>query len=93
MFVDVQGPPNCLGIYEYCDISMGMWKTELFLNNDSLGCIVINRGIFQGDSFSPLLFIVSLIPLSALLQRRQLGYKLGRAIKSSVLHGQSKALY
>ena len=33
-------------------------------------------GFSQGDNFSPLFFIVSLIPLSLLLRRSNLGYKL-----------------
>ena len=57
---------------------MNMWKTELFLNNTSLGFVDIRGGIFQGDSFPPLLFIMSLIPLSALLRQASMSYKLGR---------------
>ena len=34
------------------------WRTELIACNESLG-EVDNRGIFQGDSFSPLLFCCS----------------------------------
>ena len=56
--------------------AMTHWKTELTFANTLLGTIDINCGIFQGDSFSPLLFIVSLILLGLLLCRSNLGYKL-----------------
>ncbi|XP_068684755.1 uncharacterized protein [Montipora foliosa] len=37
--------------------SMKTWKTELTSSGESLGVIHIRRGIFQGDSLSPLLFV------------------------------------
>lgn len=55
---------------------MNKWKTLLTLNGRSLGDIEIRRGIFQGDSLSPLLFVLSLAPLSALLNKQKIGYKL-----------------
>ena len=36
------------------------WKTELTACNESLGEVDIRRGIFQRDSFSPLLFLLFL---------------------------------
>ena len=41
-----------------------------------LGRVKIKRGIFQGDSVSPLHFIISLLPLSFLLNQQNLGYSL-----------------
>jgi len=55
-------------LLRFMDTVMNEWKTELYLSNTSLGYVDIRRGIFQGDSFSPLLFIISLIPLSVLLR-------------------------
>ena len=37
--------------------------------------VKIRRGIFQGDSFSPLQFVIGLIPLSLLLRGTHTGYK------------------
>ena len=50
------------------------WRTELIACNESLGEIDIRRGIFQGDSFSPLLFVVVLMPLSIILNKTDLRY-------------------
>ena len=44
-----------------------------------LGTVDINRGIFQGDSLSPLLFIMIMAPLSMILKDEQKGYKLGNS--------------
>ena len=47
--------------------SMGEWKTELTSCGQTLGEVDINRGIFQGDSLSPLLFVLRMVPLSFVL--------------------------
>ena len=54
--------------------SMNGWQTELTSNGESLGSVSIRRGIFQGDSLSPLLFVVSMIPLSLVLRKCEAGY-------------------
>jgi len=56
--------------------SMQLWKTDLTVNGNDLSTINIRCGIFQGDTFSPLLFILSLIPLSSLLRDTSIGSKL-----------------
>ena len=53
---------------------MSFWRTELNLNNMSLGLVNINRGIFRGDSLSPLLFTVILFPLAMALRNTKMGY-------------------
>ena len=50
-----------------------------------LGEVDIKRGIFQGDSFSPLLFVVVLIPLSIILNETDLGYVTSRNQKLNYL--------
>ena len=56
--------------------SMENWKTILTSNQEVLGTVNINRGIFQGDSLSPLLFIIIMIPLTMLLREMNVGYHL-----------------
>ena len=38
--------------------SMANWKTVLASNQEALGAVDIKRGILQGDSLSPLLFVI-----------------------------------
>ena len=44
-------------IVEFLEKAMACWSTMLTANEESLGKVSIKRGIFQGDSLSPLLFI------------------------------------
>ena len=53
--------------------SMKSWEVELKCGNKSLGNVKIRRGIFQGDSLSPLLFVMALIPLTRERRRRGRG--------------------
>ena len=53
------------------------WRTELSSGGVRLGDVNIRRGIFQGDSLSPLLFVLSLIPLTLVLRKVKASYDLG----------------
>ena len=67
-------------ISNFLRTSMSKWQTRLLLshNNGTLksDSIKIKRGIFQGDSLSPLLFCLALIPLSNELNNTGYGYKI-----------------
>jgi hypothetical protein len=78
--------------------SMRSWNTEMEYLGEKIAQIEIKRGIFQGDSLSPLLFITSLIPLSIILREAVQGYKFrqGRKVNHLLymddlkLYGKSK---
>ena len=59
--------------------SMADWKTLLTGNGKTLAEVEIRRGIFQGDTLSPLLFVVAMIPLTLLLRRKEMGYRFGES--------------
>ena len=60
--------------------SMVTWKTELASCGETLGLVDIRRGIFQGDSLSPLIFIFCMVPLTKILENAKAGYTL-RAVE------------
>ena len=43
--------------------------------NSELGEVKIKRGIFQGDSLSPLVFVLALILLSLILRKAKAAYE------------------
>ena len=55
--------------------SMKGWMCTLVCNEKVLGNVLIKRGIFQGDSLSPLLFVLCMIPLSFVLRKVTAGYE------------------
>ena len=48
---------------------------DLTCNNQSLGGVDINQGIFLGDSLSALLFALCLIPSIVILRKSEFAYK------------------
>ena len=55
--------------------SMEKWKVMLCSGNSELGEVETKRGIFQGDSLSPLVFVLALIPLSFILRKAKAAYE------------------
>ena len=58
--------------------SMQQWRLSLTANGEDLGKVNMKRGIFQGDSLSPLLFVLSMVPLSLILKKVNACYKWGK---------------
>ena len=56
---------------------MKLWKLELNTSEEKLGEVDIRRGIFQGDSLSPLSFVLCIVPMTWLLKRAKAGYEWG----------------
>ena len=75
--------PSIINLF---DASFKQSFVDLMFGKDFLGRVRIRRGIFQGDSVSPLHFIISLIPLSFLLNRHKVGYSLDSKDGPSVSH-------
>ena len=77
-------------ICAFLKASMLMWKT---LNGNHLGYVNIRRGIFQGDSLSPLLFVMCLFPLSMILWDLNKGFIVDGAVISHLLYLDDLKLY
>ena len=58
--------------------SMKQWKLSPTSNGNELGDVKVNRGIFQGDSLSPLLFVLCMIPMSLVLRKVKAWYEWGK---------------
>ena len=54
--------------------SMNKWKINFYADVKLLGSVLTRRGIFQGDSFSPLLFVIAFLPLTHILRETGMGY-------------------
>ena len=55
--------------------NMEKWKIMLCSGNSELSEVEIKRGIFQGDSLSPLVFVLVLIQLSLILRKAKAVYE------------------
>ena len=53
-------------------------RLSLTANGEDLGEVNVKRGIFQGDSLSPLLFVLSMVSLSLILKKVNACYKMGK---------------
>ena len=77
---------NCLKMYKishevmnFIEKNMKNWRVELTAGGKSLAETKIQRGIFQGDALSPLLFKIAMMPLNHIIRKCTAGYKLSRS--------------
>ena len=63
-------------ILEFVKRSVANWQTEFTSCGESQAKVNIRRGIFQGDSLSPLLFVICMIPLTHVLRKAKARYTL-----------------
>ena len=54
--------------------SMEKWRVMLCAGNSEWGEFDVKRGIFRGDSLSPLVFVLTLNPLSVILRKAKAAY-------------------
>ena len=55
--------------------TMKYWRVELTCGSETLGEVPIKRKVFQGDKLLPLLFVITLIPLTHILRTANPGYE------------------
>ena len=65
----------------FVNASLKQWNTELTADNQRLGNAKIRHGIFQGDSLSPLLFVLVMIPLTLMLTQIKASYEVKKGGK------------
>ena len=77
---------NCLKMYKishevinFIEKTRKTLRVELTAGGRSLAESKIQRGIFQGDALSPLLFIIAMMSLNYILRKCTAGYKLSRS--------------
>ena len=77
---------HCLKMYKishevinFIEQTMKTWRVELTAGGRSIAETKIQRGIFQRDALSPLLFIIAMMPLNHILRKCAAGYKLSRS--------------
>ena len=76
---------ECMELYGIADNvknflvkSMEQWKLSLTSNGEDPGKVDMKKGIFQGDSLSPLLFVLSMVPLSLIRIKVNANYESGK---------------
>ena len=77
--------------------TMKSWRLLLTLPNEKeeikLEECKIKRGIFQGDSFSPLVFCLAMAPLSRILKRAKVGFKINNELISHLKYIDDLKVY
>ena len=64
-----------VNVRSFISESMKYWNTELNAGQSRLGNVKIKRGMFYGDSLSPLLFVMTMIPLTLMLRKTNIFYE------------------
>ena len=65
-------------IVQFIEKTMQTWRVELTAGGQSLAEVKIQRGIFQEDALSPLIFVIAIMPLNYILRKCTAGYKLSK---------------
>ena len=65
-------------VVQFTKKTMETWRVELTAGGKSLAEIKIQKGMFQGDALSPLLFVIVMRPLNHILRKCPARYKLSK---------------
>ena len=95
---------RCLELYKinkeirtFLKDQLTKWRTTIILNHNEgqikIPQVKIQRGIFQGDSLSSLLFCLIMDPLSKIIKEYDIGYDLGKSKKKEQEKNKSPAVY
>ena len=83
---------NCLKMYKisheviiFIEKTMNNRRVELTAGGKSWAETKIQRGIFQGDALSPLLFMIAMIPLDHILRKCTAGSELSLS-QETIIH-------
>ena len=88
---------ECLKMYKlnenivnFIEYTMTYWKTQVSIHHEggttTSEDIKFNTGIFQGDTLSPLIFCLALAPISHMLKRLGMGYRIAGTTVSNSLY-------
>ena len=66
-------------VVKFIEKTMQTWGVEFTAGVKSLVELKIQRGIFQGDALSPLLFVIAMMPLNHILRKCTVGYRLSKS--------------
>ena len=84
-------------VIRFTEITMKNWKTTLYISynegQEKSDKIPIRCGIYQGDSFSPLLFCMALFPLSKILDDVKGGYTVDKTTLTHLFYMDDLKLY
>ena len=66
-------------VIKFIEETMKNWRVELTAGGKNFAEVKIQKGIFQGDALSSLLFVITIMSLNHILRKCSGGYKLTKA--------------
>ena len=68
-------------VVQFIEKTIQIWRVELTAGGQSLAKVKIQRGIFQGDALSSLLFVIAMVPLKDIISKCTARYNLSKSRK------------